>query len=158
MQPLGANKSIPVDLRIITASNISLAGEAQAGRFRQDLFHRLNEFTIRIPPLRGRKEDILHLAKRFLHETNIELKKNVRGFAEEAVGSLLSYPWPGNVRELRNVVRRATLLAQDLIRPEHLLDIEPKAEPSPSFAAWESHHQDGRSCWHSTKQGREPRG
>jgi two-component system response regulator HydG len=145
IRPLGAKRPIPVDLRIITASNISLAGEVQAGRFRQDLFHRLNEFTIRIPPLRGRKEDILHLAKRFLHETNIELKKNVRGFAEEAVGPLVSYPWPGNVRELRNVVRRATLLTQDLIRPEHLSDIGPKAEASPSFTAWESHLQDSRS-------------
>jgi two-component system nitrogen regulation response regulator GlnG len=126
IMPLGGMRTIPLDLRLIASSNSSLASEVKAGRFRLDLFHRLNEFTIRIPPLRERQQDVLHLAQRFLAETNLELKKNVRGFSEEAVASLLNYPWPGNVRELRNVVRRATLLSRDLIRAEHLSSIASK--------------------------------
>ncbi len=152
IQPLGAKRPIPVDLRIIAASNVSLEGEVKAGRFRQDLFHRLNEFTIHIPPLRARNEDILPLAKRFLDETNIELKKNVRGFSEEAVAFLLSYSWPGNVRELRNVVRRATLLSQDLIRPEHLSGIGPKGEVLRSFSLWELDIPEGLSLKEISQQ------
>jgi len=126
IMPLGGTRALPVDLRLMASSNSSLEGEIKAGRFRLDLFHRLNEFTIHIPPLRERQQDVLHLAQRFLAETNLELKKNVRGFSEEAVASLLSYPWPGNVRELRNVVRRATLLSRELIRSEHLSSIASK--------------------------------
>jgi DNA-binding NtrC family response regulator len=132
IQPLGARQPIAVDLRIIAASNVSLAGEVQAGRFRQDLFHRLNEFLIRIPPLRERQEDILHLAQRFLDETNIELKKHVRGFSQEAVVLLMSYPWPGNVRELRNIIRRATLLGKELIGVDQLSGLGPKSEGTPA--------------------------
>jgi DNA-binding NtrC family response regulator len=126
IMPLGGTRTIPLDLRLIASSNSNLESEVKAGRFRLDLFHRLNEFTIHIPPLRERQQDVLHLAQRFLAETNLELKKNVRGFSEEAVTSLLGYPWPGNVRELRNVVRRATLLSRDLIRAEHLSSIASK--------------------------------
>mgnify|MGYP005844607633 CR=1 FL=1 len=152
IQPLGAKQPIPVDVRILVATNVSLEDEVKAGRFRQDLFHRLNEFTIRIPPLRERKDDILHLAKRFLDETNIELKKNVRGFEESAVTFLLSYPWPGNARELRNVIRRATLLSQDLIRPEHLSGLGPKADALATFSSWEVAIQDGLSLKEISQQ------
>lgn len=132
IQPLGAKQPIAVDVRITAASNVSLEGEVRAGRFRQDLFHRLNEFLIRIPPLRERQEDILYLAQRFLDEANIELKKHVRGFSQEAAVLLMNYPWPGNVRELRNVIRRATLLSQDLIRIEQLSGLAPKSEGAPA--------------------------
>jgi DNA-binding NtrC family response regulator len=130
--PLGGTHPVPVDLRIIAASNVHLEGEVQTGRFRQDLFHRLNEFWIRIPPLRERPEDILPLARGFVDEANIELKKHVRGLSPEAAEALLSYPWPGNARELRNVMRRATLLSQDRIGPEHLPGIGSQSETSPT--------------------------
>lgn len=153
IQPLGAKRPISVDVRIIAATNVRLEGEIKAGRFRQDLYHRLNEFMIFIPPLRERKEDILHLAKRFLDEANIELKKNVRGFSEEATAFLLSYPWPGNCRELRNVIRRATLLGQDLIGPEHLSGIglnsstplRAGVDALATFPSWEVAIQEGLS-------------
>ncbi|MBI5167035.1 MAG: sigma-54-dependent Fis family transcriptional regulator, partial [candidate division NC10 bacterium] len=120
VQPLGSKRVINVKARIIVASNVLLEEEARRGKFRQDLYHRLNEFSIHIPPLRERREDIPYLAKRFLDEAKMELKKNVLGLSEEAVKLLLSYPWPGNVRELRNTIRRAVLLSTDVIRPEHL--------------------------------------
>ncbi len=120
VQPLGAKQAISVDVRIIVASNVALEEEMRAGRFRQDLYYRLKEFTITIPPLRERREDILHLAKRFLEEASIDLKKAIRGLSEEAVQLLLRYPWPGNARELKNVLRQAALLCRDLVGPEHL--------------------------------------
>ena len=144
IQPLGAKRPVPVDVRIIVASNVRLEGEIKAGRFRQDLFHRLNEFTIRIPPLRERKEDVIHLAKRFLDEANIDLAKSVRGFTEEGIAFLMNCPWPGNARELRNVVRRATLLSQDLIRSEHLSEMPP-AGAAPALSRWESDIRNGLS-------------
>ena len=120
---LGATRPLPVDLRVIAASNMHLLDEVQAGHFRQDLFHRLNEFLIRLPPLRERPEDIRHLAQRFLAEANLELRKNVRGMTPAAVTLLEGYAWPGNVRELRNVIRRATLLSAEHIGPEHLVGL-----------------------------------
>ncbi len=120
VQRLGATKPIMVDVRILVASNKILEEEVKAGRFREDLFHRLNEFTITIPPLRERKEDILYLAKLFLDEARMELRKNLRGLSKDAIGLLLSYPWPGNARELKNIIRRAVLLSSDIIEPEHL--------------------------------------
>jgi two-component system nitrogen regulation response regulator GlnG len=118
----------------MASSNVSLDSEVKAGRFRLDLFHRLNEFTMHVPPLRERAQDILHLARRFLDEANLELKKSVQGFSEEAVAYLLSYPWPGNVRELRNVVRRATLQRRDRIGPEHLSGLDAKGTALPYVA------------------------
>jgi len=120
VQPLGGKRAVPVDARIIAASNLPLEKEMLAGRFRQDLYYRLNEFTITLPPLRERQEDIPSLAKRFLDEASMELKRPVRGLSEEAAALFLRYSWPGNARELRNVIRQAVLLGSDLIRPEHL--------------------------------------
>jgi len=117
---LGGKRAVPVNVRIIAASNVPLETEMRAGRFRQDLYYRLNEFTISLPALRERQEDILYLAKRFIEEASIELKRPVRGLSEDAVQLLLRYPWPGNARELRNVIRQAVLLSSDLVRPEQL--------------------------------------
>jgi len=119
---VGGTLPIKMDTRVLAASNQDLEAAVAAGRFRGDLFYRLNEFTLRIPPLRQRKEDILHLAKRFLDLTNQELKKTVLGFSEPAIQRLLNCSWPGNVRQLRSTVRRAVLLAGDVIT-EHDLDI-----------------------------------
>jgi len=128
---LGSTRSIKVDVRLLTASNQKLLGLVESGQMRDDLYFRLNEFTITIPPLRERREDIPYLAKRFLDFTNQELHKNVQGFSENCLETLLSYNWPGNVRQLRAVIRRAVLLADDLVTVKHL-DI--KRAPVPGLA------------------------
>ncbi|MDI6736282.1 MAG: sigma-54 dependent transcriptional regulator [bacterium] len=110
VQHLGSTKEIKIDVRIITATNTILSDEVKKGRFRDDLYHRLNEFNINLPPLRERKEDILVLAKYFLEEANLEFNKKIEGILGEAMKSLLKYPWFGNVRELRNTIKRTVLL------------------------------------------------
>jgi len=117
---VGGTKPINVDVRLLVASNQDLHELALSGSFRRDLFYRLNEFTISIPPLRERKEDIPYLAKRFLDSANTELSKQIKGFSESAINVLFSYNWPGNVRQLRSIIRRASLLADDLITEKHL--------------------------------------
>jgi DNA-binding NtrC family response regulator len=119
---LGGKEGIEIDVRILVASNKKLDDLVNAGRFREDLYHRLNEFTIEIPALRNRKEDIIHLSKRFLDEINLELNKTISGFSETAINYLISYNWPGNVRELRNVIRRSALQVDNnaLIEPRNL--------------------------------------
>ena len=117
---LGAIRPVKVDVRLVTASNQELQGLVASGQMREDLYFRLNEFTITVPPLRERKDDIPYLAKRFMDLTNKELQKNVKGFSEYCLEALLSYNWPGNVRQLRSVIRRAVLLADDLITEKHL--------------------------------------
>ena len=110
--PLGSQTSVHTDVRLIVAANVALAEEVRAGRFRADLFHRLNEFAISLVCLHDRRDDILFLAERFRHEANRELGKRSQGFSSEAQAYLLAYEWPGNVRELRNTIRRAVLLSQ----------------------------------------------
>jgi DNA-binding NtrC family response regulator len=110
VQHLGGTKQIKLDVRIITATNAILADEVKKGRFRDDLYYRLNEFNINLPPLREREEDISILAKYFLEEANLEFNKKIEDISGEGMKSLLNYSWPGNVRELRNEVRRAALL------------------------------------------------
>src|SRR6266487_5016254 len=113
---VGGNKEMDVDVRIIVASNENLQESYQKGKFREDLYHRFNEFSINLPPLRLRKQDIPPFAEFFLQKTNEELGKNVAGFEKEVIDMFLNYSWPGNLREFRNVVRRAVLLTQsDLI-------------------------------------------
>ena len=99
-----------VDVRIIVASNESLQEGYTKGKFREDLYHRFNEFSINLPPLRTRKEDILPFADFFLAKTNAELGKDVSGFEDDVLQKFMQYGWPGNLREFRNVVRRAVLL------------------------------------------------
>ena len=98
---LGSNKEIDVDVRVVVAGNERLEYLVESRHFRMDLYQRLNEFCIEIPPLRRRKDDIIFLCKRFLDITNKELNKNVRGITKEALEILLTYNWPGNVRELK---------------------------------------------------------
>jgi len=118
--PVGGRKPVSVDVRLVVATNRELSSAIVAGSFSRDLFYRLSEFTITIPPLRERKDDLLHLADRFMQATNVELGKNVKGFSEAAINELLAFNWPGNVRHLKSVVRRAVLQANDYIRPHHL--------------------------------------
>ncbi len=118
--PVGGKKPVPLKGRLLVASNVNLEEEVRKENFRADLYHRLSEFIIKIPALRERKEDVPHLANRFREKTNAELNKEIEGFSEEAMDTLLAYPFPGNVRELRNIVRRAMLLAKGVIGPDHL--------------------------------------
>ncbi|MGO9119533.1 MAG: sigma-54-dependent transcriptional regulator [Desulfomonilaceae bacterium] len=126
---IGGRKPVNVDVRLLVATNQELNATVRSGTFSRDLFYRLSEFTILIPPLRDRKQDIEHLANRFLHATNSELNKQVLGFTGPALQVLLNNNWPGNVRQLRSAVRRAVLRADDWIRPDHLLLVDsPAAE------------------------------
>ncbi|MBT3368333.1 MAG: sigma-54-dependent Fis family transcriptional regulator [Nitrospina sp.] len=122
VQRLGAKGAVGVDVRIIAATNQALEKDVEAGRFRSDLYFRLNEFSIKTPSLRARSEDIPYLAMKFMDEAGKELEKKCGGFSEKALISLSSYDWPGNVRELRNLIRQAVLLSEENgpIRPEHL--------------------------------------
>ncbi len=117
---VGGKSFIDIDIRVIVAGNEKLEDLVKSGLFRQDLYHRLNEFQIEIPPLRKRETDIAFLCKRFMDITNVELNKQVRGISPAAMELLRAYDWPGNVRELKNVIKRAVLLADDLIELEHL--------------------------------------
>jgi DNA-binding NtrC family response regulator len=129
---VGSSKPIDIDVRFLVASNKDLFALTESGLFRSDLFFRLSEFTITVQPLRERKEDIYYLAKRFLDITNAELNKNVKGFSESAIKDLMAFDWPGNVRQLRSTIRRAVLLADDIITEKHI-DIERYAMPGLIF-------------------------
>lgn len=109
---IGSTSEIPLDVRIIVATNENLSDAIQKGRFREDLFHRFNEFNIVVPPLRERGKDILIFAEHFLEQTCEELNRKVPVFSVEVSECLLGYSWPGNVRELKNVIRRAALLSE----------------------------------------------
>lgn len=109
---VGATRSIPVNVRIIAATNLLLAEEVKAKRFREDLYYRLNVIEIRLPPLRERKEDIPLLCDMLFHKVATGRDKPMKGIAESALGLLIDYHWPGNVRELENVMERAVTLAQ----------------------------------------------
>ena len=110
MRRVGGTRDIDLDVRIIIASNEPLWEASKKGKFREDLFHRFNEFSMTIPPLRDRKEDIMVFARHFLQLTNEELNKKIKGFSQEVEDIFKSYVWYGNLRELKNVVKRATLL------------------------------------------------
>ena len=122
VQRLGGKKPVKIDARIVAATNQPLEKDVESGRFRTDLYFRLNEFTIRTPALRDRTEDIPYLAKKFMDEVEEELGKKCGGFSKESLIALSSYRWPGNVRELRNVIRQAVLLSEENapIQPDHL--------------------------------------
>lgn len=123
VRPVGAVTDISVDIRIIVATNENLEKAITNGRFREDLYHRLNEFSLHIPPLRERAEEIPVYAAHFVKEANEELEKNIRGITDEAMEILKGYHWSGNLRELRNVIRRAALFAKDeYITPDVLPD------------------------------------
>ena len=112
IRPVGSNKEIEVNVRLISATNENLQKAIEKGNFREDLFHRINEFTLRMPSLKERQEDILLFANFFLDQANHELDRHLIGFDAAASNALQTYSWPGNLRQLKNIVKRATLLAQ----------------------------------------------
>lgn len=111
IRPVGSTQETQVDIRLITATNENLEHLIQKGTFREDLYHRLNEFTIHMPALKDRQEDILLFANFFLDQANRELEKRLIGFDEAASQALYQYYWPGNLRQMKNTIKRATLLA-----------------------------------------------
>ena len=126
---MGSNREIHTRARILAASNRILEDEVKAGRFREDLFYRLNVVELNVPPLRERREDILPLASRFIEE----FAKGRARFSDTVSACLERYPWPGNVRELRNAMERAVLLSRsELILPEHLPARVARWPPAPA--------------------------
>lgn len=113
IRPVGSTREIAVDIRLICATNENLPQAIANGLFREDLFHRINEFTLHLPLLKDREEDILVFARFFLEEANKELEKDVIGFTPDASHAMMNYSWPGNLRQMKNIIKRATLLAQD---------------------------------------------
>jgi two-component system response regulator HydG len=140
---VGDTKNIEIDVRIIAASNEDMFESVKEGNFREDLYHRLNEFKIHIPPLRERREDIIIFANFFMHTSNNELGKNVDKFDASAIEVMQNYPWYGNLRELKNVIKRSVLLAQsDTISVDHFPD-EIKNLESSGFPDMNIHLADG---------------
>jgi DNA-binding NtrC family response regulator len=142
VDPVGAKKSVRVDIRLISATNKSLLDLVKEGRFREDLYYRLNVFPMTLPPLRARREDIADLARSFLARFAAEEGKRIRGFSAEAMALLVRYDWPGNVRQLENALFRAVVLADgDEITIAEFPQIAAQVEgfdvripPAPTFA------------------------
>jgi two-component system response regulator HydG len=141
---VGGTKEMDVDVRIIVASNENLQEAYRRGKFREDLYHRFNEFSINLPALRNRKGDIPLFAEFFLDRTNAELQKNIEGYEEDVEEMFLNYAWPGNLREFRNVVRRAVLLTSSGKINSKVLPWEiTQSSPHSAFATNASHHSFG---------------
>ena len=138
IKPIGSSKEIDVDIRVLAATNEDLLAAVNKGEFREDLYHRLNEFSIKVPSLNERKDDLMIFASHFLEKANEKLYKNVQGFTEKAVQKMLLYTWSGNLRELSNTVKRAALLTQgDYITENELPEpviIETRHFPTERFS------------------------
>ncbi|MGD0282420.1 MAG: sigma 54-interacting transcriptional regulator, partial [Dissulfurispiraceae bacterium] len=123
IRPVGGTQSVRIDLRFICATNRNLEAAVNEGEFREDLFYRINVITIKLPPLRERKEDIEPLVKYLIQKYSADLGKPVKDMSAETLKLLTDYHWPGNVRELQNIIERAILIADDgILNPEHLPD------------------------------------
>jgi len=130
---IGGVKSVKLDVRIISATNADLVDQVRKFQFREDLYYRLDEFEIQMPSLRERSDDLFYLATKFVTIANTELEKNIFGFTEGAIDLLSGYEWTGNIRELKNAIKRAALLADEVIDAEHLLGRGRERETSGSL-------------------------
>jgi two-component system response regulator HydG len=124
IQPIGSNKEVKVDVRIITATNDDLAEAVKKGLFREDLYHRLNEFKLKVPAVRHREDDLDEFLDFFRELANVELDRNVTGFNKEVTDIFRTYEWPGNLREMKNVVKRAVLLTNEGLITAAALPVE----------------------------------
>ncbi|WP_430613618.1 sigma-54-dependent transcriptional regulator [Flavobacterium sp. JP2137] len=124
VKPVGSNNEVTVDIRVIAATNEDLQKAVKDGEFREDLFHRLNEFGIQAPRLAERREDILTFAQHFLNQSNKDLEKQVDGFSPEVEALFLSYDWPGNLREMKNIIKRSVLLSKEETITKKVLPVE----------------------------------
>lgn len=124
IKPVGSNHEVQVDIRVVAATNEDLAEAVKRGDFREDLYHRLNEFCIKVPRLSDRKQDIMIFANHFLAQANDDLEKDIEGFDEEVTTLFKNYSWPGNLREMKNIIKRSVLLEKsgtihiDVLPPE----------------------------------------
>lgn len=143
LRRIGGTKDKSIDVRILVASNEDLRKAVSAGKFREDLYFRFNEFSITVPPLRNRKADIEAFSYHFLELSNAELNKKVFGFDEQVMEVFKEYPWPGNLREMLNVIRRATLLTDD--GKMSVSALPPEIVYSQKFNSWESDSQKSES-------------
>jgi two-component system response regulator HydG len=132
VQAVGASGSAPMNVRFVAAANQDLQARVASGDFRADLYFRLAQYTIALPALRQRTADIAFLARRFLDEASIELRRPLAQIGTEAIELLAAYPWPGNVRELRNVIRQAVLQADGVVRPQALRALLGRGEDRPA--------------------------
>ena len=130
---IGGVSSVRLNVRVVSATNADLVDQIRRYQFREDLFYRLNEFAIEMPPLKERADDLFYLATKFLAIANVELGKHVFGFSQEAIDFLSGYDWSGNIRELKNSIKKATLLADEVIEAEHLLSSARGGEPTASL-------------------------
>ena len=143
IKPVGSNKEINVDIRIITATNEDLREAVKNGDFREDLYHRINEFSILSPSLTDRGEDLMVFADYFLEKANQQLNKEIIGFSPEVIAIFQNYNWPGNLRELQNCVKRATLLSRgDYIEsdvlPAEFFQIQKQPNSSENFSLFDN--------------------
>ena len=143
IKPVGSSKEIKVDIRLITATNEDLLAAVEKGDFREDLYHRLNEFSIKVPNLKDRKDDLILYADFFLNKANKQLGKSVIGFSKNVLTIFQNYQWPGNLRELSNVIKRATLLTKSEIidvevLPGELTPVKKNNAPSNKFSTKEN--------------------
>jgi DNA-binding NtrC family response regulator len=169
VEPVGGRKRVKVDVRIISATNRDLIADVKAGRFRQDLFYRLQVFPVTVPPLRVRREDVSELARHFLTRIAAEEGKRVRAISAEALMLLAAYHWPGNVRQLENAIFRAVVLAdgetigagefpQVVVSPD-TVPTQPLLEPAPAMtASWPEPGNGDVPMSHDSVQLTDPRG
>ena len=150
VKPIGSNQEIAINVRLVSATNENLRSAIDKGDFREDLYHRINEFTVRIPDLKERKEDLLLFANNFLDQANIELQKDIIGFDNDVIRIFQSYSWPGNLRQMKNAIKYATLLATGrYITPNELpeeLTTDPISAPVNIQLKNESHECEMIKC------------
>jgi len=137
IQPLGSNKTIRIDVRILAATNDDLSTAVSNGKFREDLYHRINEYKLSVPPLRNREEDMEAFVRHFIMTSNASFDKHVKKLSPEVMSLFKKYDWPGNIRELKNIVKRLVLLAEGETAgisglPEEMLSLTPRT-PTPAY-------------------------
>ncbi|WKN31661.1 sigma-54 dependent transcriptional regulator [Porifericola rhodea] len=158
VRKIGSNQNVDVDVRIIVATNENLDQAVKSGDFREDLFHRLNEFQIKVPALRERKTDIIQFVNHFLNHSNQELNKEVEGLEPEVQEKLESYHWPGNIRELKNVIRRSVLLTTgnkitlDTLPPEIISPVSTELEQQTPATHVNPHNPDLKAIQEKTEK------
>src|SRR5690554_2551356 len=146
VKPIGSNKEVDVNIRVIAATNEDLAEAVKKGEFREDLYHRLNEFSIKVPKLSERKDDLMIFAHHFLRKANEDLEKNVENFSPEVVNLFKKYPWYGNLREMKNIIKRCVLLAKGNeitldVLPSEMLEVPQETNKSFSLYSHSNEEQ-----------------
>ena len=146
VKPVGSNEEIKVNIRVIAATNEDLFELVKNGEFREDLYHRLNEFSVKVPPLKERQDDLMIFANYFLDSANHELEKDIEGFSKEAIAAFKAYHWPGNLRELKNVVKRAVLLSsgefiEAAVLPSEVTSATQEEQPEASYSLFKNRNE-----------------